>query len=137
MILSGYTEMVRLMKRAAVDAVESGKPCDVLFGTVQGVAPLEIFVEMGMVLQADELIVGERLTDHTVELSFDDAGVKQVFTTWDMEEQEESAERKISFTRPVRHRVTVYGGLQVGEQVILLRKQNGQRFVVLDRVVNV
>ena len=65
--MSGYTEMVRLMKRAAVDAVESGKPCDVLFGTVQGVAPLEIFVEMGMVLQADELIVGERLTDHTVD----------------------------------------------------------------------
>lgn len=108
--MSEYTEMVRLMKRAAVDAVESGKPCDVLFGTVQGVSPLEVFVEMGMVLQADELIVGERLTDHR--------------TVWEDEEGE-------------RRTATVFGGLKTGEGVILLRKQNGQQFVVLDRVVSV
>ncbi len=134
--MSDYTDLVQIIKRAAIDAVEQRKPCDVLFGTVQSVAPLSIFVEMGMVLEADELILGEHLTDYQTELSFDDSQVKQVFTTWDMDEITESQEEKISFKRPIRHKVTLYNGLKVGDKVILLRKQSGQRFIVLDRVVS-
>ena len=134
--LSGYTDLVKIIKRAAMDAVEAGKPCDVLFGTVQSVAPLSIFVEVGMVLDETELILGELLTDFQTEFSFDDPEVLQVFTTWDMDEESESMPAKMSFQGKVRHKVTVYNGLKVGDKVILLRKQNGQRFVVLDRVVS-
>lgn len=133
--MSDYTELVQVIKRAAVDAVEQGKPCDILFGTVQKVKPLQIFVEMGMVLEQDELVLAQHLKDYSTELSFDDPQIKQVFTTWDMEEKQESAPAKMSLKQQKRHKVTIYNGLRTGDKVILLRKQSGQRFLVLDRVV--
>ena len=37
-------------------------------------------------------------------------------------------------SHPAYHEITIYNALQVGERVILIRVQGGQKFVVVDRV---
>ncbi len=122
------------MKKAALEAVDASKPVDILYGTVQSVNPLEIFVEQKLILTKEFIIVPEHLTDYETEITFDNPEVKQIYTTWNMEETLESNRAKISFKQPaVKHKITIYNALKEGDSVILFRKQGGQRYVVFDR----
>lgn len=135
MILSlNMNEIIRVIKQAAIDAVEAQKPCIVLFGTVTKEKPLEILVEQKMSLSKAQLILSRNVTNFQTEISFDDPNIKQAYTTWDMGESSESTPRKIAFKEKIKHKITVYNALKVGEKVILLRCAGGQRFVVLDRI---
>lgn len=135
MILSlNMNEIVRIIKQAAVDAVDAQKPCTVLFGTVTKEKPLEILVEQKMTLSEAQLILSRNVTDFQTEISFDDPDIKQQYTTWDLDESAESTPRKIAFKEKTKHKITVYNVLKSGEKVILLRCAGGQKFVVLDRV---
>lgn len=127
-------EIVRVIKQAAIDAVEAQKPCTVLFGTVTKEKPLEILVEQKMTLSEAQLILSRNVTDFQTEISFDDPDIKQQYTTWDVGEIAESSPRKIAFKEKIKHKITAYNALKTGEKVILLRCAGGQRFVVLDRV---
>ena len=127
-------EIIRVIKQAAVDAVEAQKPCIVLFGTVTKETPLEILVEQKMTLSEAQLILSRNVTDFQTEISFDDPNIKQQYTTWDIGESTEDPPRKIAFKEKIKHKITEYKALKTGEKVILLRCAGGQRFVVLDRV---
>lgn len=135
MILSlSMNEIIRVIKQAAVDAVDAQKPCTVLFGTVTKATPLEILVEQKMTLSEAQLILSRSVTDFQTEISFDDPNIKQQYTTWDISESTEDPPKKIAFKEKTKHKITVYNALKVGEKVILLRCAGGQRFVVLDRI---
>ena len=69
---------VEVVKRAAVEAVEAGKPVNILFGTVLSASPLKIQVD------------------------------QKTFK--------------------------VHNALKAGEKVLLIRVQQGKKFVVIDRV---
>ena len=128
-------DLVKNMKKAAMEAVKSSKPVDVLYGVVRNISPLEIFVDQKFVLTKEFLMIPEYLTDYQTEISFDDPSIKQVYTTWNMAETQESDEAKIAFKSPIKHKITVYNALKAGDKVILLRQQGGQRFLVMDRAV--
>jgi hypothetical protein len=72
-----------LIKRTAVEAVESDKPTAVMFGTVTAVSPLVVEVEQKLSLGGEALVCLKNVT------------------------------------------------VDVGESVLLLREQGGQRFFVL------
>ncbi len=128
------TDLVKNIKQAAVEAVNASKPAGVIYGTVQSVNPLEIFVEQKLVLTKEFVVVPEHLTDYETEITFDDPNIKQIYTTWNMEETQESQRSKISFKQPAaKHKITVYNGLKNGDKVIMLRQQGGQLYFILDR----
>lgn len=103
-------DAVELVKRAAVDAVEAGKPVRVVLGTVISASPLKIQSEQKSVYTEKMLILPQSLTDRTLTLTEED-------------------------TAPPRtRRVTVHNALQAGERVALLRVQGGKGFLVLERV---
>lgn len=132
--MSDYSILTRLIKTAATEAVETAKPVAVLFGTVQSVSPLSIFVDQKTILEAHEIILSERVTDYQTKLSFDNPEIKQVYTVWDMEEKEESSKQKIAFKKKQQHDITLYQALKANDKVILLRVQGGQKFIVIDRI---
>lgn len=101
---------VELVKRAAVEAVEAGKPMQVQFGRVVSARPLKIQGDQKAVYTEKMLILPRGLTDHPLTVTEEDA------------------------VPPRTRRVTVQGALCEGERVILLRAQGGKRFLVLDRV---
>jgi hypothetical protein len=49
-------DIAALIKKAAVDAVEAGKPADVMFGTVTGLEPLAVDVEQKLKLSGGCLV---------------------------------------------------------------------------------
>jgi hypothetical protein len=98
--LADFTGLIETMKKAAVDAVEAGKPMVILFGRVDGVNPLRIWIEQKMVLEARDLVLTRSVTDYF------DSGKNE----------------------------NVYGALRVGEEVVIIQMQGGQRYVILDRL---
>lgn len=88
--MANYNNILFLIKKAAVEAVEAGKPVAVMFGTVSETSPIQVIVEQKLTLSSRQLIVGEKVAET----------------------------------------------LAVGDEVIVLRMQGGQRFLVLDRVAN-
>lgn len=133
--MPNMNDITRLIKQAAMEAIEASSPVKVLFGKVISIEPLKIMVDQKLVLTTDQLVLTRNVVDHQTELSFDDANVKQVFTTWNMDETTESSESKISFKQSIKHKITIYNALKVGDEVILLQIQGGQKFVIIERVV--
>ena len=59
-------ELVRLVKRAAVEAVLAGNPMSVCFGTVTSASPLKIMVDQKKTLTAAQLILTNNVRDFSV-----------------------------------------------------------------------
>lgn len=119
------------IKKAATEAVEAGKPSDFCFGKVISVSPLKISVEQKMTLGAAQLALTRNVTDYTTTIRVD----------WLTEDKSggvnadsfASHNHSISGTK----QITIHNGLKIGEKVVLMKQKGGQKYLVLDRVVNV
>ncbi len=124
------------MKRAAVDAVAAGKPVNVCFGVVLGTAPLQVKVEQKLTLGMGQLILSRNVTDYETEAEVD----------WETEEEGQEHSHDVpgggtgsqsaghTHRTAGRKRIRICSGLQAGDQVILVRMQEGQKFLILDRI---
>ena len=59
-------ELVRLVKRAAVEAVQAGAPMSGGYGYVTSTSPLEITVDQKKILTEAQLILTDAVRDYTV-----------------------------------------------------------------------
>ena len=123
-------ELVRLVKRAAVEAVLAGNPMSVCFGTVTSASPLKIMVDQKKTLTEAQLILTNNVRDFAVEMT----------TLPDFHETEEesggSGDAAFSSHKHKyqgRKKWKVHLALKSGEKVILLRCDGGQKYIVLDR----
>ena len=121
--LADFTGLIETFKQAALDAVRAKKPTEISFGRVINIEPLQINVEQKMTLEAVQLILCRNVTDYTVEMSV--AYTTDGVLNDDIQHQHEYAGRK---------QFTVHNGLVVGDEVVLIRLQGGQRFLVIDRL---
>ena len=60
---------VEVVKRAAVEAVEAGKPVNILFGTVLSASPLKIQVDQKSIYTSKMLILTRNVTDFEVDMT--------------------------------------------------------------------
>lgn len=120
--------LVSAMKRAAKEEREASKPVNVVFGQVISISPLQINVEQQMVLGEKQLVLARNVTDY----------VTQVTVSWNTENRSggsgESSFSSHNHAITGRKQITVHNGLAVGDEVILVRQQKGQKFIVLDRI---
>ena len=129
-MLADANGLVEAMKRAARDERESSKPVNVYFGEVVSKSPLKINVEQKMVLGESQLILTRNVTDY----------MTTVTVQWNTEIGILSSDGKT--TAPPSHLHGVVGqknflmhnALEVGDEVILMRQQEGQKFIVVDRI---
>lgn len=110
--------MLSAIKEAVKQTLENEKLTDFTVGTVSAVNPIKIQINQKFVLGKNQLVISERLTNHftymtAVEDNFDN-----------LKDQGKYEARK---------KYIVYGGLKVGDNVILARKAGGQKYYVLDR----
>lgn len=68
-MLPDANELVDTLKRAAVEAVEAGKPVNVYFGEVVSASPLKINVEQKMILGEKQLILSRNVTDFKTKIT--------------------------------------------------------------------
>lgn len=114
-------DLVRAMQQVSDGASQAGYPADVMSGTVISVKPLKIQVEQRFIINSGQLIIPERLTDHKVKVKL-------------TEHTEKAGEPEHEHKYGGDITVTVSGGLKNGDEVILIRKQGGQKYFVSDKV---
>jgi len=149
--LSDATELMRIIKKCALQAMLASDPMNVLFGEVIGVKPLQIDVEQKMKLGEMQLVLLRNVTDYETEVSIDTQTEEALKThshnlLLEMEQAGEPLHMHeityhvdpadISHFHKIKKRmkITVHNGLAVGDRVILLRSQGGQKFLVVDRI---
>lgn len=127
-MLLDAVEFVKTMKKAAIEAVEATKPVNVYFGKVISIAPLKIDVEQKMTLGKAQLILSRNVTDFKTTVTLN----------WSTDNKSggsgESSFASHSHGINGKKEITVHNGLVVGDEVILIRKQEGQQFLVWDKV---
>lgn len=125
-------ELLTAIKKAAIDAAESTKPVNVFFGRVVSANPLQINVEQKMLLGKAQLVLSRNVTEFKTSISA--GNIKNYYYTGD-EESDGTTPVSPSHTHAVgKIQVTVHNALAVGEEVILIRQQGGQKYIVIDRL---
>ena len=134
--MADVNELVKAMKKAARDEREASKPAGVYFGEVRSVAPLRISVEQKMELGEAQLVLARGVTDHTVTVSvqWETEGHKVRHMHAGEEGQTDYAEVPHAHALKGKKKLMVHGALEVGDKVMLVRQQGGQKFVVVDRI---
>ena len=105
--MPNYNGLVNAMKMAGTKAVNADGPVHVCFGRVVNTSPLQVFVDQKITLGEAQLVLTENVTDYEVTITDD-----------------ENEKKKI----------TIHNSLFKGEEVILLRQQGGQKYIIIDRV---
>ena len=123
--MNGFLENV---KRAAVEAVAAGKPFGFILGKVTSVSPLKVQVDQKLELTASQLILTNAVRDFTVYMTVD----HQTEETSGGSGYAEFASHKHAYKGKKAYKVHL--ALKTGEQVLLLRADGGQKFIILDRV---
>ena len=127
-MLADANGFVEAMKRAARNERESSKPVNVCFGEVVSAAPLKIRVEQKMERGEAQLILTRNVTDF----------VTKVSVNWETENKEggtgEEAYEKHKHQILGQKQIIIHNALEAGDEVILIRQQEGQKFVVVDRI---
>lgn len=120
-------ELVRLIKRAALEAVAASAPVAVCFGTVTSAEPLKIMVDQKKILSTAQLILTSNVRNHTVKMKVqhktDAASGGFGDAAFSSHAHDYTGEKEFE----------VLLGLKTGEKVILLRCDGGQKYIVLDR----
>ena len=118
------------IKKAAKEAVEASQPCDFCFGKVTSASPLKILVEQKMTLGVAQLVLTRNVTDFKTKVTIDwTTGTKSGGSG-------DSSFASHSHSVSGKKDITIHNGLAVGDEVILLKQKGGQKYLVLDRVVN-
>lgn len=122
-------DLVGIIKMAAQEAVEAGKPVKVAFGEVKTIKPLMIMVDQKLPLTEAFLVLTEAVKDHEHEITVID---------WQTQNASggggDSAFAAHAHQIVGRKKIIIHNALQVGEKVLLLAMQGGQKYIVVDRV---
>lgn len=124
--MHNMNDIAKLIKRAAVEAMNESKPTSIVFGTVVSIEPLKINVEQKLTLTTAQLILTNNVRDYELEMTVDH--VTESTSGADF------ASHNHAYTG--RKTFRVHNALVNGDEVILLQVQGGQKYIVLEKVVN-
>ncbi|MBR4025948.1 MAG: DUF2577 domain-containing protein [Lachnospiraceae bacterium] len=96
--MADTVELVKLLKKVAIEAMESKKLTNVVFGKVVSVNPLKINVEQKLPLTKAQLVLTRNVTNYKID------------------------------------GLSISNALKKGDEVILIRQQGGQKYIVIDRI---
>jgi len=144
-LLADANGLVEAVKKASRDEWEASKPVSVYFGEVISKTPLKINVEQKMTLGEKQLVLSRNVTDFKTMVTVDWATQSSLEThTHTVKGRDNSGdgidlttgEEDLAHTHRIRGKkeITVHNGLAVGDEVILFRQQEGQKFIVWDRI---
>lgn len=125
-------ELMKTIKRAALDAVKASKPVEVCFGKVTSASPLKILVEQKLPLGEGQLILTRNVTNFKTYIT--GGNVKNYYYTGS-DTDGGTAPVVPSHVHAIgKVQIIVHNGLVVGDEVILIRQQGGQKYIVVDRI---
>lgn len=166
-MLHDANDFVKVIKKAAMDAVNSAQPSDFCFGKVTNDSPLKIKLDQKLTLGSAQLVLSRNVTDFELQITIDDLSEKaslstshthnanvnvdvnselkpndsnlEVINTVTSSATIDEVSSDLSHNNDISEKktVTVHNSLKVDEEVILLKQSGGQKYLVIDRVVTV
>lgn len=121
-LVRDHGNLVRVIKRIVKETIENDKPTRVMYGQVVSTNPLKVSVEQRMVLDKNFLVLSDRLTRKSTTITVRD-------------NYRNSANELVHTEREID--VVFDNSLKTNDKIILLREQGGQKFIILDKVVNI
>ena len=130
-----YDDLVKAMKKAAVEAVNASKPSNMIFGKVISESPLKIKVDQKLILTSTQLVLARDVTDYEIEMEPSLNKSPHFHET----EPESGGSGDAAFASHKhkyqgRKKFLVYNALKNGEEVILMQTAGGQKYIVIDRI---
>jgi len=122
-LLADAVELLKILKKAAIEAVSASKPAEICFGKVTSISPLKIYVDQKITLGKSQLVLARNVTDYQTEVTVD----------W-LTENNGGGIALHNHKIIGRKKITVHNGLAVGDEVILIRQQGGQKYIVADKI---
>lgn len=127
--MADAAELIKTIKKIANEANEAKKPVEICYGVVQSVSPLQILVDQKLLLGAAQLVLTRSVTDYQIDITP---------LSWLTENRSggggDAAYASHNHEIVGRKSITVHNALVVGDEVLLLREQGGQQYIVIDRV---
>lgn len=136
--MPGINELNGLIKKSAIEAVKASKPSGVYYGEVKSVSPLTVQVSQNFIIDQDFLILSRSVTDYEVDITLNHTTEDYSHTHTIIDTYTGSGSAS---TDTHNHEITgiktmtIHQALKVGEKVLLIRRQGGQKYVIIDRVV--
>lgn len=130
-------ELLNTLKTIAMQVNQDSKPAGVIIGTVTAIDPLQIQINQSLIIDQDFLILTHNVVDHYVDISVSHYTVNDAFLDTTHAHPHAGVN---SFDSHHKHayqgkkKIMLHYALKVGEKVLLLQDQGGQKFIVLDRI---
>ena len=121
-------KLVKLLKQLSNDTINNSEPFEYRKGKVETITPLTVRIDQKMLLEKDELILTHLVKDYEVDIS-----VSHETKDFELIESASTDIKKHKHEYKGRKKIIIHQGLKVGEEVILLKVQGGQNYIVLDR----
>ena len=121
-------KLVKLLKQLSNDTINNSEPFEYRKGKVETITPLTVRIDQKMLLEEDELILTHLVKDYKIDIS-----VSHETKDFELIEGVPTDIKKHKHEYKGRKKIIIHQGLKVGEEVILLKVQGGQNYIVLDR----
>lgn len=125
------TDMVKVLQRAAVEAVRASKPTEVTHGKVVSTEPMQIVVDQKITLGELQLDRGETMEEYMAETELE---IEEIDLALTMEIDGKTVTAKVKGSGKMIGKMKARRSLDVGDEVILVRKQGGQNYIMYDKV---
>lgn len=124
-------DLVKLIKKIAMEAVEAGKPMNLTFGQVLSPDGLSVDVDQKIQLKEKQLMLGETLREYEAELEVE---LEEMELELELEIEGEIVPAIARGKGTVKGKGKILRRLDAGDEVILMRMQGGQKYMVIDKV---
>lgn len=116
-------QLTQIIKRIAVDAIETNKPLDVVIGNIISVEPLKINLSQFVDIKEDMVVIPNEYKEHEEKIIISEQKIDL------LDENEEEKEYTI---KEQEITIKIQSKLKVGMSVYLLRFNKGQKFYMLN-----
>ena len=124
-------DLLKSIRRAAVEAVRAEKPMEITHGRVISADPLLVEVDQKIQLGKNQLELGEPMQEYEAEVEME---VEELEVELELESGGEAVAARAKGEGTVKGKVKIRRGLEAGTEVILMRAQGGQKYTMYDKV---
>lgn len=131
---NAYPDITDTFKAITLGVMQNSALTDAFIGTVISESPLEIQLDSKVTLTAPFLVLTNAVKDYTVDVTMNWETEDNTHKHGNGNEGKPTEDHTHKHDITGRKRITIHNGLTKGEEVLLLRLQGGQTYVVLDRL---
>lgn len=127
--MPNMTDIVKNIQSVAGAVLDASKPMQLCFGEVTSVSPLKVLVDQKLELKNDFLVLTRNVMDYDLEMTVNHE--TELASGGSGSGEYDSHSHGYTGRKTFR----VHNSLVLGDVVVMLRDNGGQRYVIIDKVV--